>query len=164
MLRWGILSTALIGIEHVIPAILEADNGVVSAIASRTESKAKTLADRFGVPHVFGSYEAMLESDVVDAVYIPLPTSQHVEWAIKAADAGKHVLCEKPISLHADQIDGIIEARDRNKVLVTEAFMVTYHPSHLLDQEEAGPAAVKAEKRKVWDDMQLVLAKLGRAQ
>lgn len=128
MLRWGILSTALIGIEHVIPAILEADNGIVSAIASRTESKAKALADRFGVPHVFGSYEAMLESNVVDAVYIPLPTSQHVEWAIKAADAGKHVLCEKPIALHADEIDSIIDARNRNKVLVTEAFMVTYHP------------------------------------
>lgn len=128
MLRWGILSTALIGIEQVIPAILEADNSVVSAIASRDAGKATALATRFDVPNAFGSYEAMLESDTIDAVYIPLPTSQHVEWSIKAADAGKHVLCEKPISLHADEIDGIIEARDRNKVLVSEAFMVTYHP------------------------------------
>lgn len=128
MLRWGILSTARIGWEHVIPAIVDSDNGIVAAIASRSEDKAKALTQRFGVPRSFGSYEAMLESDAVDAVYIPLPTSQHVEWAIKAADAGKHVLCEKPIALHADEIDEIIDARDRNKVLVSEAFMVTYHP------------------------------------
>lgn len=128
MLRWGILSTALIGTKHVIPAILNADNGIVSAIASRDEARAKSVAERFAIPNVFGSYEAMLASDVIDAVYIPLPTSMHIEWAIKAADAGKHVLVEKPIALHADQIDDVIAARDRNGVLVSEAFMVTYHP------------------------------------
>ena len=128
MLRWGILSTANIGIEQVIPAILNSDNGIVSAIASRDEEKAEQVAKRFGVQNWFGSYDVMLASDVIDAVYIPLPTSQHVEWSIKAADAGKHVLCEKPISLHADEIDAIIEARDRNNVLISEAFMVTYHP------------------------------------
>lgn len=128
MLRWGILSTANIGIEQVIPAILNSDNGIISAIASRNEAKAEKVAKRFGVQHWFGSYEAMLASDLVDAVYIPLPTSQHVEWSIKAADAGKHVLCEKPISLQADEIDAIIAARDRNNVLISEAFMVTYHP------------------------------------
>ena len=128
MLRWGILSTALIGIEHVIPAILASENGVVSAIASRDIDRAKTVATRFGVQNAFGSYEDMLQSDLIDAVYIPLITSQHVEWSIKAADAGKHVLCEKPIALHSDEIAPIIEARDRNKVIVSEAFMVTYHP------------------------------------
>nr|WP_306269164.1 Gfo/Idh/MocA family oxidoreductase [Pararhizobium sp. IMCC3301] len=128
MLRWGILSTAKIGRDHVIPAILNADNGIVSGIASRDEGRARTLAERFAIANVFGSYEAMLASDQIDAVYIPLPTSQHVEWAIKAANAGKHVLCEKPISLHADEIDDIIKARDANGVLVSEAFMVTYHP------------------------------------
>ncbi|MEP3276759.1 MAG: Gfo/Idh/MocA family oxidoreductase [Stappiaceae bacterium] len=128
MLRWGILSTAKIGVEHVIPAIQLADNGIITAIASRTEAKAEKLAERFSIPNTFGSYEAMLASDVIDAVYIPLPTSQHVEWAIKAADAGKHVLCEKPIALHADEINDIIAARDRNNVLVSEAYMVTYHP------------------------------------
>jgi predicted dehydrogenase len=70
----------------------------------------------------------MLASDVIDAVYIPLPTSQHVEWSIKAADAGKHVLCEKPIALKASEIDDLIAARDRNKVVISEAFMVTYAP------------------------------------
>ena len=128
MLRWGVLSTAKIGIEQVIPAIQAANNGNVVAIASRDLSRAQDVAQHFGIPQALGSYEELLASDDIDAVYIPLLTSQHVEWSIKAADAGKHVLCEKPISLHASEIDGIIEARDRNKVLVTEAFMVTYHP------------------------------------
>lgn len=128
MLNWGILSTAKIGIDHVIPAILNSNNGVVAAIASRSSAKAEELAQRFAIPHVFGSYDEMLASDTIDAVYIPLPTSQHVEWTIKAANAGKHVLCEKPISLHASEIDDIIKARDRNDVLISEAFMVTYHP------------------------------------
>lgn len=128
MLRFGILSTAKIGRELVVPAIQDAENCVVTAIASRDLSKARAMADRFSVPHAFGSYEEMLASDLVDAVYIPLPTSQHVEWTIKAADAGKHVLCEKPIALKAAEIDTLIAARDRNKVLVSEAYMVTYSP------------------------------------
>ncbi len=128
MLRFGIMSTAKIAKEQLIPAILDAENCVVSAIASRDINRAAAVAERFGVPHAFGSYEEMLASDEIDAVYIPLPTSQHVEWAIKAADAGKHVLCEKPIALKADDIDEIIAARDRNKVLITEAYMVTYAP------------------------------------
>jgi predicted dehydrogenase len=101
MLRFGIMSTAKIGRELVVPAIQDAENCVVTAIASRDLSKAREMADRFSVPHAFGSYEEMLASDLIDAVYIPLPTSQHVEWTIKAADAGKHVLCEKPIALKA---------------------------------------------------------------
>ena len=128
MLRFGILSTAKIGRELVVPAIQDAENCVVTAIASRDLARAREMADRFSVPHAFGSYEEMLASDTIDAVYIPLPTSQHVEWTIKAADAGKHVLCEKPIALKADEIDSLIAARDRNKVLVTEAYMVTYAP------------------------------------
>lgn len=128
MLRFGILSTAKIGRELVVPAIQDAENAVVTAIASRDLAKARAMADRFSVPHAFGSYEEMLASDEIDAVYIPLPTSQHVEWTIKAADAGKHVLCEKPISLNASEIDSLIAARDRNKVLISEAFMVTYTP------------------------------------
>ena len=105
MFRWGILSTAKIGRDHVVPALQDAENGVVTAIASRDLEKARSLANRFGVPHAFGSYEEMLASDVVDGVYIPLPTSEHVEWAIKAADAGKHVLVEKPLAL----IDSVID-------------------------------------------------------
>ncbi|MGQ3295531.1 MAG: Gfo/Idh/MocA family protein, partial [Shinella sp.] len=128
MLRFGILSTAKIGRELVVPAIQDAENCVITAIASRDLAKARAMADRFSVPHAFGSYEEMLASDTIDAVYIPLPTAQHVEWSIKAADAGKHVLCEKPIALNAGEIAALIEARDRNKVLISEAYMVTYSP------------------------------------
>lgn len=128
MLRFGILSTAKIGRELVVPAIQDAENCVVTAIASRDLSKARAMADRFSVPQAFGSYEEMLASDLIDAVYIPLPTAQHVEWTIKAADAGKHVLCEKPIALKASEIEALIAARDRNRVLVSEAYMVTYSP------------------------------------
>jgi predicted dehydrogenase len=101
---------------------------VVTAIASRDHARARALADRFGAPLAFWSYEDLLASDQVDGVYIPLPTSQHIEWSIRAAQAGKHVLCEKPIALHADEITPLVAARDANKVLVCEAFMVTYHP------------------------------------
>ena len=128
MLRFGILSTAKIGREHLIPAIQRASNASLVAIASRKLSSAKKLAEQTGAPLAFGSYEEMLESDEIDAVYIPLPTSHHVEWSVKAANAGKHVLCEKPISLRASEIKKIINARDKNKVIVSEAFMVTYHP------------------------------------
>ncbi|MBB6508013.1 putative dehydrogenase [Rhizobium soli] len=128
MLRFGILSTAKIGRDAVVPALLDAENCVVSAVASRDHAKARAFADRFGVPHAFGSYDEMLASDTIDAVYIPLPTSQHVEWSIKAAEAGKHVLCEKPIALKASEIERLIAARDDNGVLISEAFMVTYAP------------------------------------
>ncbi|TPW27835.1 Gfo/Idh/MocA family oxidoreductase [Martelella alba] len=128
MLRFGIMSTAKIGRELVVPAITDAENAVVAAVASRDAARARAMADRFGAPHAFGSYEAMLASDAIDAVYIPLPTAQHVEWAIKAADAGKHVLVEKPLALAADDIAPVIAARDRNGVVISEAFMVTYSP------------------------------------
>jgi len=142
MVRFGILSTAKIGRELVIPAIQDAENCVVTAIASRELKKARELADRFSVPHAFGSYEEMLASDKIDAVYIPLPTSQHIEWAIKAADAGKHVLVEKPISLKASEIAPLIAARERNKVVVTEAFMVTYAPVWLKVRELLAQGAI----------------------
>lgn len=135
MFRWGVLSTAKIGREQVLPAISEAENGVLAAVASRDAAKARALADRFGAPHAFGSYEAMLASDTIDGVYIPLPTSQHVEWAVKAAQAGKHVLVEKPLALKAADIEPLIAARDQAGVLVHEAFMVTYHPQWLKVRE-----------------------------
>ena len=131
MFRWGVLSTAKIGRDQVIPAIVQAENGVLSAIASRDFAKARAIADQFGAPHAFGSYEELLASDTVDAVYIPLPTSQHVEWTAKAAEAGKHVLVEKPLALDAKDILPLIELRDKKKVLISEAFMVTYHPQWL---------------------------------
>jgi predicted dehydrogenase len=128
MFRWGVLSTAKIGREQLLPAIVEAENGVLAAIASRDLSKAKALAERFGARHAFGSYEELLASAEIDGVYIPLPTSQHVEWTAKAIEAGKHVLVEKPLALDAKDILPLIKLREANKVLVCEAFMVIYHP------------------------------------
>ena len=128
MFRWGVLSTAKIGREQLLPAIVDSENGVLSAIASRDLSKAKALGERFGARHAFGSYEELLASKEVDGVYIPLPTSQHVEWTAKAIEAGKHVLVEKPLALDAKDIPPLIKLRDEKKVLVCEAFMVVYHP------------------------------------
>ena len=142
MFRWGVLSTAKIGRDHVIPALQDAGNGVVIAIASRDTEKAKALAERFGIPHAFGSYEELLASDEVDGVYIPLPTSQHAEWAVKAADAGKHVLVEKPLALRAEDIGAVVAARDRNGVLIAEAFMVAYHPQWIAIREMIASGAV----------------------
>lgn len=131
MFRWGVLSTAKIAREQLLPAIVESGNGVLAAIASRDGSRARALADRFGASHAFDSYEALISSETVDGVYVPLPTSQHVEWAAKAAEAGKHVLVEKPLALSAGDIAPLIEIRDRRKVLISEAFMVVYHPQWL---------------------------------
>jgi predicted dehydrogenase len=142
MFRWGILSTAKIAVDHMIPAIVSADNGVLAAVASRDLERARTVATRFGAPHVFGSYDEMLASDVIDGVYIPLPTSHHVEWSLKAAKAGKHVLCEKPLALDAGEIGALIEARDTYGVLVSEAFMVFYHPQWLKVRELIAEGAI----------------------
>jgi predicted dehydrogenase len=128
MFRWGILSTAKIARDQVIPQFLDSENGVVAAIASRDGERGRAVAARFSIPEVFDSYDALIGSDAVDAVYIPLPTSQHVDWAIRAADAGKHVLVEKPLALTAEAIEAVIAARDRNGVVISEAFMVAYHP------------------------------------
>lgn len=128
MFRWGILSTAKIAREQVIPGILEARNGRLEAIASLSPDRARFAAAQFGIPTVFDSYDALLASADVDGVYIPIPTAHHTEWAIKAAEAGKHVLCEKPIAMRAEDIDRIIAARDQAGVTVAEAFMVAYHP------------------------------------
>lgn len=147
MFRWGVLSTAKIGREQLLPAIASAENGILSGIASRDKAKARALADRFGAPHAFGSYEELLASQDIDGVYIPLPTSQHVEWTAKAIEAGKHVLVEKPLALKAEEIEPLIALRDRQakagrKVQVCEAFMVVYHPQWIKVRELVASGAI----------------------
>nr|WP_321461986.1 Gfo/Idh/MocA family oxidoreductase [uncultured Cohaesibacter sp.] len=132
MIRWGILGTARIAREQLVPAIQASRNGSLHAVASRNQQSADAFAKRFGMPLAFGSYEELLASSEVDAIYIPLPTSQHVEWTRRCLEAGKHVLCEKPISLHAREIDELIAARDKSGRVASEAFMVTYHPQWAL--------------------------------
>lgn len=125
---WGILSTANIGIKRVIPAIQAGERGVIAAIASRDAGKAAATAKRFGIPRSYGTYEELLADPEVEAIYNPLPNHLHVEWTVKALDAGKHVLCEKPIALNAAEAQAMIAARDRSGKRVIEAFMVRHHP------------------------------------
>lgn len=147
MLKFGILSTAKIAHEHLIPAIQQADNAQLIGIASRDQKKSSAMAERFNVPQAFGSYEAMLDSAQIEAVYIPLPTSQHVEWSLKAIQAGKHVLVEKPLALKAADINKLIIARDKAGVVVSEAFMVTYHPQWLKVKELLKKKAIGTLRR-----------------
>src|SRR5512138_1626753 len=122
-LRWGILGVAKIACEKIIPAIARGETGTVVAIASRTLDKARAAAARFGIARAYGSYEELLADPEVDAVYNPLPNHLHVPWSIKAAEAGKHVLCEKPIALSAEEARTLVAARDRTRVVIQEAVM-----------------------------------------
>ncbi|MFW6157216.1 MAG: Gfo/Idh/MocA family protein [Balneolaceae bacterium] len=128
-IRWGILSTAKIGMEKVIPAMQQSRYGRVAAIASRSEEKARQAADALGIPHSYGSYEALLDDGEIDAVYIPLPNHLHVPWSIRAMKAGKHVLCEKPIGLSAGEAEQLYkESEEYPDLKVMEAFMYRFHP------------------------------------
>jgi predicted dehydrogenase len=130
-LRWGILGAANIAVNKVIPAMRASSRARVVAIASRGVGKARQVAGALNIPRAFGSYEELIADPDVDAIYNPLPNHLHVPWTIRAADAGKHVLCEKPIALNAAEARTLIDARDRNGVTIGEAFMVRVHPQWL---------------------------------
>jgi len=134
-LRWGILSTARIGRTKVIPGIAGAPSCEVVAIGSRDLAAAQAVAAAHAIPRAHGSYEALLADPDVDAVYIPLPNHLHAPWAIRAAEAGKHVLCEKPLALTAVEADTMIAAADRAGTALMEAFMYRHHPSWLAVRE-----------------------------
>jgi predicted dehydrogenase len=128
-LRWGVLSTARIGLLKVIPAMQRGGNCPVVAIASRDLERAKAAAAELGIARAHGSYEALLADPEVDAIYNPLPNHLHVPWSIKALEAGKHVLCEKPIGLSAAEGQQLVDAARRHpRLKVMEAFMYRHHP------------------------------------
>jgi predicted dehydrogenase len=128
-IRWGVLSTAKIGREKVIPAMQRSQLCSIDAIASRSISQGQAVADQLNIPKVYGSYEELLNDHAIDAVYIPLPNHLHVQWAIKAIEANKHVLCEKPIGLSSTQAEELLNAANRRPYLkVMEAFMYRFHP------------------------------------
>ena len=127
--KWGVLSTANIGVKRVIPAIIAGRRGIVAAVASRDAERAAKVAARFGIARSYGSYEALLDDPEIEAIYNPLPNHLHVEWTVRALDAGKHVLCEKPIALNAAEAQAIVAARDRSGRRVIEAFMVRFPPA-----------------------------------
>src|SRR5262245_5576527 len=130
--RWGVLSTAKIGRKQVIPATQKSQFGRVTAIASRDLAQAKAVASELGIEKAYGSYAELLADPDVDAIYNPLPNHLHVSWSIRALEAGKHVLCEKPVALdvaEAEQLAAAAAARPQLKVM--EAFMVRLHPQWL---------------------------------
>jgi predicted dehydrogenase len=129
--RWGILGAARIATERVIPATMACANAQVVAVASRGLAKARAAADRYGIAVAYGSYEELLADPNVDALYNPLPNHLHVPWTVRAMEAGKHVLCEKPIALNAAEARLLLDARARTGRLVQEAAMVRTHPRWL---------------------------------
>jgi predicted dehydrogenase len=126
--RWGVLSTANIGVKKVIPGMQKGALCEIAAIASRDASKARDAAKALGIAKAYGSYEELLADPEIDAIYNPLPNNMHVPWTAKAAEAGKHVLCEKPISMTVEEAETLLSVRARTGVKIGEAFMVVCHP------------------------------------
>ncbi len=144
MVRWGILGAANIAIRAVMPALQGARNGKMVAIASRELDKSRNVAAQFGIPRAYGTYEELLADPNVDAIYIPLPNHLHAPWTKKAAAAGKHVLCEKPLALNANEAQGMVDECQRHGVLLMEAFMYRFQPRirhirRIIDADTIGP-------------------------
>src|ERR1700692_2219994 len=129
--RWGVLSTAAIGIKKVIPAMQQGELTHVTAIASRDRAMAEEPARKLGIEKIYGSYEERVADPEIDVIYNPLPNHLHVPWTIKAAEAGKHVLCEKPLSLTVAEARTLLDVQARTRVKIGEAFMVRTHPQWL---------------------------------
>lgn len=134
IINWGLLSTARINRE-LIPPLKSSKRNRLLGVASRDLARGQAYAREWGIPRAYGSYEEMLADPEIDAVYNPLPNHLHAEWTIKAARAGKHVLCEKPIALSTTEVDEIAAAARENKVIVAEAFMYRHHPANLRVKE-----------------------------
>jgi len=135
-IRWGILSTANIAIESVIPAMLDSEYSSVTSIASRNINKAKIVAKQFQIPKYYGSYQELLDDVEIEAVYIPLPNHLHVKWAIKALKAGKHVLVEKPIAISSLEAKELFEEAEKHpRLKIMEAFMYKFHPQWIRVKE-----------------------------
>ncbi|MFO7847379.1 MAG: Gfo/Idh/MocA family oxidoreductase [Balneolaceae bacterium] len=135
-INWGILSTAKIGREHVIPAIQQSQNGTVAAIASRNTDRANNTAQALGIPVAHGTYGELFTDNSIDAIYNPLPNHLHVSWTLKALEAGKHVLCEKPLGLDSDEVAVLLEESLKYPNLkVMEAFMYRFHPQWIRAKE-----------------------------
>ena len=126
--KWGVLGTANIALRKVIPGMQRGEWCTITALASRDGAKAQRTSRELGIPKSYGSYEELVADPEIEAIYNPLPNHLHVPWTIKAAEAGKHVLCEKPIGLNVKDALPLLEARDRTGVKIEEAFMVRTHP------------------------------------
>jgi len=129
-LRWGVIGCAGIAVGSVIPGIQQSETGEVVAIASRGIEKAEKVAAELNIAKAYGSYEELIQDPDIDAIYVPLPNHLHMEWSIKAMEAGKHVLCEKPIALNAEQAQQMADAAKKAGVHLAEAFMYRFHPRY----------------------------------
>ncbi|MFB6290184.1 MAG: Gfo/Idh/MocA family protein [Candidatus Bipolaricaulia bacterium] len=141
--KWGILGTANIARKMMVPGLRDSESSKLSGIASRDPAKAEEFADEFGVPEIYESYEDLLSDLEIKFVYIPLPNHLHHEWTIKAARKGKHVLCEKPLGVNAEEVREMFEAADEQDVKLMEGFMYRFHPQvlrvkELIDQGRIG--------------------------
>lgn len=134
VLRWGLISTAGIN-RAVIPPLRESERSELVAVASRDLERAHDYARQWDIPTAHGGYEDLLADPDVDVVYNPLPNTLHREWTVKAAEAGKHILCEKPLATTLDDVDAMIEAAERHGVVLFEAYMYRHHPQTLKVQE-----------------------------
>ncbi len=144
--RWGVLGVAAIATSRFMPAMNGASSARLVAIASRSLDKAKAVAQEFGVPRYFGSYEELIADPEIDALYVPLPNHLHVEWSVRALDAGKHVLCEKPLCLSANDVLALIAARDRSGRYIEEAFSYRNHPQWAKIAELLSSGAIGAPR------------------
>jgi predicted dehydrogenase len=133
--RWGVLGAARIATRKVIPAMQQGERCEVVAIASRDRGRAETAASELGVPRAYGSYEELLSDPAIEAIYNPLPNHLHLPWTRRAAEAGKHVLCEKPIGLNAAEAAELLRVRDDTGVHIQEAFIVRTNPQWLAAAE-----------------------------
>lgn len=127
-IRWGVLGAAAIAIGRTMPAINEAPSATLLALASRDSAKGRVVADQFSIPRVYATYEALLADPEIDAVYVPLPNQLHFEWAMRSLQAGKHVLCEKPLCISAEQVAKLCVERDRTGKHIEEGFAFRNHP------------------------------------
>src|SRR5579884_1045354 len=140
--RWGILSSANIGVKAVAPAIIASSNGQLVAVASRDEKRAAALYSFAPQVRIYSNYEQIIQDPAIDAIYNPLPNSLHAEWTIKALQAGKHVLCEKPLAVTAEEATSMVEAAHTHNVLLMEAFMYRFHPQIVWALEQAHSGVV----------------------
>ena len=154
--RWGVLGCSGIGKNRTIPAMLSTSNAELYAIAGRNEEKLKAYAEPFAPKKLYTDYQALLNDENVDAVYVPLPNGLHMEWAIKAAEAGKHILCEKPLAMNEEQVKKMFAAAKSNHVLLEEAYayrhaQLAQRVKEIIDSGEIGRIRYLESKHSTFD-------------
>lgn len=142
VVRWGVLGCARVFERRMVPAFAAAPNATLAAVASRSAEKARAVAERHGIARAYGDYDALLADPEIDAVYLPLPNDQHAGWTLRALAAGKHVLCDKPLALTADEAESCAAAARAAGLRLMEGFMYRHHPQHVRVRELLASGAI----------------------